>query len=130
MTQGPQCEGAKLRGLRRKIQRLGRQDLLTIHAEKTSKGYPIVKTKAHTCKRSPPAKDGPETGQKAHGPAGPCGPAQPILVEVRAPFGLGLLRGINSLAAKIRQHPSTGTRRNLGESDEGRRRPPRVLEVV
>jgi hypothetical protein len=34
MTQGPQCEGTKLRGLRRKIQRLGRQDLLTIHADK------------------------------------------------------------------------------------------------
>jgi hypothetical protein len=38
-----------------------------------------------------------------------------------APFGLGLLRGINSLAAKIQRHPSTGTRRNLGESDDRRR---------
>jgi hypothetical protein len=27
-------------------------------------------------------------------------------------------------------HPSTRTRQNLGESDEGRRRAPRVLEVV
>jgi hypothetical protein len=36
-------------------------------------------------------------------------------------FGLGLLRVINSLGAKIRRHPSTGTRKNLGESDDGRR---------
>jgi hypothetical protein len=34
MTQGPQCEGAKLPGLRQKIQRLGKQDPLTIHADK------------------------------------------------------------------------------------------------
>jgi hypothetical protein len=37
MTQGPQCEGTKLQGLGRKIQRLGRQDLLTIHADKDVK---------------------------------------------------------------------------------------------
>jgi hypothetical protein len=88
---------------------------------KTSKGHTIEKTEAHNCKRSPPAKDGIETGQKAPGPADPGGPARPIFVAVRAPFGLGLLRGINSLAAKIRRHPSTGTQRNLGESDDGRR---------
>jgi hypothetical protein len=37
MTQGPQCEGTKLRELRRKIQRLGRQDILTIHTDKDVK---------------------------------------------------------------------------------------------
>jgi hypothetical protein len=121
MTQGRQCEGTKLRGLRRKIQRLRRQDILTIHADKDVKKHTIVKTKAHNCKRSPPAKDGPEIGQKSPGPTGLGGPAQPIFVVVRAPFGLGLLRDINSLAAKIRRHPSTGTRRNLVESDDGRR---------
>jgi hypothetical protein len=48
-----------------------------------------MKTKAHNCKRSPPAKDGPGIGQKAPGPAGLGGPARPIFVAVRAPFGLG-----------------------------------------
>jgi hypothetical protein len=37
MTQGPQREGTKLRGLRQKIQRLGQQDLLTIHVDKDVK---------------------------------------------------------------------------------------------
>jgi hypothetical protein len=106
---------------------------------KTSKGHTIEKTEAHNCKRSPPAKDGIETGQKAPGPADPGGPARPIFVAVRAPFGLGLLRGINSLAAKIRRHPSTGTQRNLGESDDGRRKSskssrkggvPELVEVI
>jgi hypothetical protein len=86
-----------------------------------SKGHTIEKTEAHNCKRSPPVKDGPKMGQKSPGPAGPGGLARPFFVVVRAPFGLGLLRGINSLAAKIQRHPSTGTRRNLGESDDGRR---------
>jgi hypothetical protein len=55
------------------------------------------------------------------GPAGPCALAQPIFMAVQDPFGLGLLRGINSLAAKIGWHPSTGTQRNLGESDDDHR---------
>jgi hypothetical protein len=54
----------------------------------------------------------------------------PFLWRFELCFGLGLLRVINSLGAKIWRHPSTGTRRNLGESDEGRLRPPSVLEVV
>jgi hypothetical protein len=89
-----------------------------------SKGHTIEKTEAHNFKRRPPAKDGPKMGQKAPGPAGP------FLWRFEPPFGLGLLRGINSDAAKIRRHPSRGTRRNLGETDEGRRRSSRVLEVV
>jgi hypothetical protein len=47
--------------------------------------------------------------------------ADPFLWRFEPPFGLGLLRGINSLAAKIRRRPSTGTRQNLGERDDRRR---------
>jgi hypothetical protein len=43
----------------------------------------------------------------------------PFLWQFEPPFGLGFLRDISSLAAKIRRHPSTGTRRNLGVSDDG-----------
>jgi hypothetical protein len=73
---------------------------------------------------------GPKWAKRPLGRTAQADWPDPFLWRFEPPFGLGLLRGINSLTTKIRRHPSTGTRRNLGESDGGRRRPPRVLEVV
>jgi hypothetical protein len=36
------------------------------------------------------------------------------------PIWIGFLQVIDSPRVKIQQHPSTGSRRNLGESDEAR----------
>jgi hypothetical protein len=53
-------------------------------------------------------------GQPAHADR-----PNPFSWRFEPPFELGLLQGINSLAAKIQRHPSTGTWRNLGEGDDG-----------
>jgi hypothetical protein len=60
----------KTPGLRRKIHRLGRQDPLTIHTDKSLKGHTIYKENTHNCKRSSPVKDGPESSQKDTRPTG------------------------------------------------------------
>jgi hypothetical protein len=73
---------------------------------------------------------GPKWAKKTLGRPAQADRPDPFLWRFGLHFGLGLLRVINSLRAKIRLHPSRGTRRNLGESDEGRRQPPQVLEVV
>jgi hypothetical protein len=39
-------------------------------------------------------KDGPEMGQKAHGPAGPGRLARPIFVAVRAPLWTRVASGV------------------------------------
>jgi hypothetical protein len=130
MIQGPQCEGTKLRGLTRKIQRLGLQDILTIHVDKDVKRPHNREDKLTIAREARPRKMGQKRAKKPLGCPAQADRPSPFLWRFEPPFGLGLLRGINSLAAKIRRHPSTGTRRNLGESDAGRRQLPRVLEVV
>jgi hypothetical protein len=73
---------------------------------------------------------GPNQAKKTLGPRAEADRPGSFLRWFGLSFGLGLLWVINSLRAKICQHPSIGTQRNLGESDEGRRRPPQVLKVV
>jgi hypothetical protein len=122
LTQGPQYEGTKLRGLRRKIQRLRWQDILTIYADKDVK-RPHNREDRNSqfqeklaCERW--ARNRPK---KTLGRPAQADWLSPFLWRFGLHFGLWLLRVINSLGAKIRWHPSTGTRRNLGESDDGRR---------
>jgi hypothetical protein len=65
MTQGPQCEGKKLRRLRRKIQRLGRQDNLTIHVDKDVKSPHNREAKSSQLQEKPTrerwARNGPKS---------------------------------------------------------------------
>jgi hypothetical protein len=122
MIQGPHCEGTKLQGLRRKIQRLGRQDILTVHADKDIKRPHNREDRSSILQEKAVRERWARNGPKSPWAGRPrrTGPAH-FLWRFEPPFGLGLLRGINSLAAKIRWHPATGTQRNLGESDDSRR---------
>jgi hypothetical protein len=139
LTQGPQCEGTKLWGLGRKIQRLGRQGILTIHADKDVKRPQNREDKLTIAREARPRKMGPKWAKNPLGRPPLVDRPNPFSWRFEPPFGLGLLRGINSLAAKIRRHPSTGTQRNLGESDDGRRKSskssrkggvPELVEVI
>jgi hypothetical protein len=87
MTQGPQCEGTKLRGLRRKIQRLGRQDILTIHVDKDVK-RPHNREDRSSQLQEKPARErwaqngpkGPRAGRpRRTGPTHFCGGSSPPL---------------------------------------------------
>jgi hypothetical protein len=73
---------------------------------------------------------GPKQAKKTLGRPAQADRPGPFLWRFGLHFGLGFLRVINSLGAKIRRHPSRRTRQNLGESDEGKRRLPRVLKVA
>jgi hypothetical protein len=95
-----------------------------------SKGHTIEKTKLTIAREARPQKMGLKQAQMTLGWPAQADRPSLFLRRLGTPFGLGFLRVINSLRAKIRRHPSIGTRRNLGESDDGRQRPPRVLEVV
>jgi hypothetical protein len=86
MTQGPQCEGTKLRGLRQKIQRLGRQDILTIHVDKDVKRPHNREDRSSQLLEKPARERWVRNGPKNPGPVGPGGPARPIFVAVQAPL--------------------------------------------
>jgi hypothetical protein len=65
---------------------LGRQDILTIHADKDVKRPHNREDRSSQLQEKTARENGPEMGQKSPVPADLGGPARPIFVVVRAPL--------------------------------------------
>jgi hypothetical protein len=86
--------------------------------ETTSKAHMQVHTNRESCEKQPGRKPGPKWAWASR--PGPTGPAH-SRTGSRPPFVLGACLFIGSTSAGRHIHPSTGTRRNLGESGDGHR---------
>jgi hypothetical protein len=86
--------------------------------ETTSKAHMQVHTNKGSHEKQPRRKPGPKWAWA--GRPGPIGPAHSG-PNSRPPFALGSCLFIASASAGRHIHPSIGTRRNLGEGDDGRR---------
>jgi hypothetical protein len=127
MTWGPKRQRASLQGLNQKTAKLAWQGFKPKPWRKRRQRPRCKCTQIRDHARSNRGANRGRTRPKRAwavrpGPSGLGRPAQPTPGPVRAPFCPRCL-SIYCLCLRCRHiHPSTGTRRNLGGSDDGRRK--------